>query len=269
MKGLIILLVLLFSQLTFSQNTGLYGKKFAVQVDFLSAYPFFSNLQGDSYNRYKNKSGKLVQGNDNFDYGLNLSGMYATKNNAGIGLEYNINYSSIYAPSYIQRTNITNGFEVYESNSLDHERIKMNTSSVMAKLELTSRNGLLPIGLSHQIGFGLTFTKLVQDDYLYQNNTSPGNEIPDYDEKFYNYDNKSFRGFTFMYALSVRMPVSKRIMISYGLRYTFNFLPARSSENTYNNDDSYWLDKQTAYYLVKERINYTFIKFNIGMAIAL
>lgn len=269
MKGLILLFALLLSNLIYSQNTGLYGKRFAVQIDLLNSYPLFSNIQVSKTNRFKNKSGKLVQGSDNFDFGLNFSGMYAVKNNVGIGLEYTMNFLSIYSPTHINREYEINGLSYYESLGINHERMKMNTSIVMAKIELTSKNGLLPIGLSHQIGFGISFTKLVKDDYLYTIVASPNDEIPEYEEKFYNYDNKSFKGFTCMYALNVRMPISKRVMISYGLRYTLNLLPYASSGNGYNSDNSYWIDKQTAYYLVKERINYSFIRFNIGLAIAL
>ena len=38
----------------------------------------------------------------------------------------------------------------------------------MPKIEFTTHNGLLPVGLNHQIGFGFTSTRLIEDKYSYR-----------------------------------------------------------------------------------------------------
>lgn len=265
MKTLLLFISLFIGFALYSQNTGLYGKRFSVEADFTGSFPLFFRLLNDT--KYKAGGSDVVEGNDNFDYGLRLSASYAMANNFAMGLEYGMDFMNINGPYALTKNYPLTGN--YEYVELKHELIKIVTTTIMPKIEFTTHNGLLPVGLNHQIGFGFTSTKLIEDEYAYRFDFSAPTNLADFEENFYNYDSDAIKGYTIMYALNVRTPINKRLMFSYGFRYTFNITPNSEFIPLSSSDEVYWLKQNEAINLVKLRRRYSFIYLNLGLAIAL
>ncbi|MBL4861643.1 MAG: hypothetical protein JKY09_01310 [Crocinitomicaceae bacterium] len=268
------IITILCSSFSYSQNTGLYGKKLCVEFDVTGSIPVFSMIT--NYNTdYKNKDGDLIEGRDMLDFSTRVAVSYAVKNNIGLGIEFGYDFSNVVPYENLGRTftDPVSGFDYYEDlYGTDHERLKLRTVTVMPKVEFTSFSGLLPIGLNHQLGIGLSRSKIIEHDYLYTLYPGPGWAQPDtnqFQKYFYNYENESFKGYTFMYALNVRTPISNRFMITYGLRYTLNLVPREKFNNALGNDERYWLNKSEALELIRRRRMFSLISFNFGFAIAL
>lgn len=141
----------------------------------------------------------------------------------------------------------------------------------MPRVEFTSNNGLLPIGLSHQIGFGFTRTKVLQKDYdrtlfISTDSNGDGPILDNFDEDFYNYTNKAFKGIVLMYTLNVRTPINKFMMITYGIRYNLNY----GTELAFlSSDDGFYLSRTDAYVQSRSRRLLSVISLNLGMSFAL
>ena len=266
MKILLLFISIFIGFPLYSQNTGLYSKRFSVEADFIGSYPLFFRLLDE--NHYKASGSNVVLGNDNFDYGFRLAASYAMKNNFGMGIEYGKDFLNIEGPVQLSKYYPLIGYN--ENVYLQHEMIKIETTTIMPKIEFTSHNGLLPVGLNHQIGFGFTSTQLIEDDYVYRiGEYSSPIDIADFEKNFYNYDSDPIKGYTILYALNVRTPINKSLMLSYGFRYTFNITPNSEYIPISSYDETFWLKQEEAIRLVKMRRRFSFIYFNLGLALAL
>lgn len=258
--------LILASVIAFGQNTGLYGKRFIVELSSTGSIPVF-NL---GMRQYKAKNNRLYYKSDYFDYGVRGSFSYALLNNFGFGFEAGIDFSSIPAPTGLEIDTNNDDYSDYFID-MEHERLKIRTISFIPKFEFTTRNGLLPIGLNHQIGFGFTKTRVLKDDYVYESY----DEIPitTLSDDLFDYDNAAgVKSFQILYALNVRTPINKRILISYGMRYTAN-ITMRGTMNSYfgygtNNTKPYY-DYDWAYDLIARKRVRSFISLHLGIAVAL
>ncbi len=227
MKTYIILFISLFiSTFSFSQkNNGYYGKRFFVDLEGLANYPLFSNFLNEAQYGYKADGKKLVTKNDNLNTGFRINAGYAVKRNLGLSLEFGQDYSSVKIdnsePLYIAQ---------YYNAYVKHEMIDVKTTVFIPKLEFATSKALLPMGLSHQLGFGVAYSKAVDKDYLYQIiDYSTGNYAPtlystsnsDVDPVNFN-KFKTVKKFVLLYALNMRTPITKSLMFNYGIKYTIN-----------------------------------------------
>jgi hypothetical protein len=138
----------------------------------------------------------------------------------------------------------------------------------MPKLTFTKEGGLLPIGLNHEIGIGYTRTKIVDKDYNFKINSGSeylsAEDSVKIDTHYADY-NEKYGGMTFMYAFKIKTPISKKIMINYGLRYTlnlksFSFKSSGSSQYVQSAADM-------ARNIGKKRV-LNFLTFNLGLSYA-
>src|SRR5574343_501538 len=104
-----------------------------------------------------------------------------------------------------------------------------NTTVFIPKFEFTTSKALLPMGLSHQLGFGFATSSAVEKDYLYQYTnyqfTSPIVNYSTYTNDIdpINFDkSQNVKKFVLLYALNMRTPITKSLMINYGIKYTIN-----------------------------------------------
>src|SRR5574343_172994 len=164
MKSYILLIASLFiSFLTFSQkNNGYYGKRFFIDVEGLGNYPMFSNLFSNADNGYAANSTVLSPQKDNFNVGFRINAGFAAKRNLVLSIEFVQDYSSVYGPDYEMY------FDDYTYSYVKHELIDIRTTVFIPKFEFTTSKALLPMGLSHQLGFGFATSSAVEKDYLYQ-----------------------------------------------------------------------------------------------------
>ena len=236
MKIITIIFILLTS-IVFSQNTGLYGKRTFIDVNASGHYRLIHTLLMQE-NMYQNENGTLTQKKDRFDHGFQLAIGRAVKKNTAISLEFGMSFSSIQGPAEVpfsyQYIDSWSG-TLQQQNGLiytTHEAIKTRTISIMPKIEFNSKSNL-PVGLNHQIGIGYTRSSIVAKEYLNRINYTQTNNYnynsfftdAQYDALVDDYTNleETYSGFAIMYAFNIRTPVSKSLMINYGIRYTLNF----------------------------------------------
>ena len=238
----LILFSLTLSLFSLSQkNNGYYGKKFFIDLEGLGNYPMFSNIFSNSDNGYAENANTLTYKKDNFNVGFRVNFGYAVKRNFGLSIEFGQDYSSVYG-SYEDMY-----FDDYSSSAVAHEMIDVRTTVVIPKFEFTTSKALLPMGLSHQLGFGFATSSVVNKDYLYRYtdyylaspfqhySTSSTNLDPINFEKFQN-----VKKFVLLYALNMRTPITKNLMFNYGVKYTINIgkKPYGYYSSYYNGDQS-------------------------------
>jgi hypothetical protein len=261
MRILVFISILFIGSTVHAQNDGLYGKKVSLDLSFTGNMPIINMINGPMF---KSKSGVLTKKMDLFDYGVRTGISYALSNNFGIGFEFDMEFMNIVAPSYVSTYDPTTQW-FYETQ-IRHEALSTRTFVFMPRLEFTTSSGLLPIGLSHQVGIGFTRTKIIEKeyDYLILDNAQ-SLDITTFQEDFYDYTNKAFKGIALMYTLNVRTPINKFMMITYGIRYNFNF----GMETAHSFNDVSYVSRFDAYNLTKRRRLFSVISLNLGMSFAL
>ena len=255
-----LLLIAFVPMIGFGQNTGLYGKKTTFEVQGHGSIPIVTSwFKSRSF--YKARNGNLTIGRNLFDGGVRFGVSRAISNQFGFGVEYGLEYQNLIANNSILLEYTGGGFNYSLTDEIRHQAINISTFSIMPKFEFSTRTNLLPIGLSHQVGIGYTSTRMLEDDYIYYIGTQTNDTITtNLDNGLLDYSDR-WTGFTVMYQINMRTPVSDFLMITCGLRYTANFV--RNTPGT--SDLPGELDMSR---LVKQKRNETFLQLHIGAAIA-
>lgn len=251
-------LILLLSFSSLGQNTGFYGKKTLFEVQGHGSWPMVANwLENSPY--YKVSGSNLVIGKDRFDYGFRVGLMRAFSNMFGLGLEYSMDFQNCAASSEVELlVQTSSGFEYTNYIEVAHENIRLKTFTIMPKLEFSGRSNLLPIGLSHQVGVGYMRTSIVDRDYLFRLSPNNSNDsiITPLADGLVNLENV-YSGFTVMYQINMRTPITERLVVSYGIRYNANFVRSVPL------NDSLLGGSVTRN--IKSKRNNSLINFNIGL----
>lgn len=265
MRIFLLLFILGTAISSFGQNTGLYGKRTIVEVNSCSNFPLFNRLVADNY--YKKDGTNLVSAKNPLDYGFRVSVLRAFKNNVATGIEYSKEFSNISGPYYAD-LDYPDGSEY--GVSLLYENLHISTNIFMFKFEFSGKSDLLPIGLSHQIGFAFTSTKVKERDYLYLYDYDPtynGQEPiqQDLNAALMDYDYR-FKGGTFMYEMHVKTPVSRSVTINYGFRYNLNIVSPKYKN--VNSNSQYIADFNDMRSRVFSNRLFSVINFNLGVGYA-
>ncbi len=253
-----------------AQNSGLYGKKTYVEINGLGYSPMFSNFFNKNnlydYRSFKVKNNSLIEKKDRLNYGFRIAIGRALKRNFAVGFEAGFDYSNISTP-----------YEHYKQNGWDYgyyniqfESLDIKTLQLMPKIEFSKEGGLLPLGLNHQIGFGFNTSQVVERDYKYKL-LSDGytqitqEDIDAVDQRFVNF-NQKHKGFTLMYAFNIRTPITKNLLINYGIRYTLNL--RRWNQIYPSEDKDYVYSTPDVGYVIGRTNGFHFLTFNIGATFA-
>ena len=223
-----------FSNSLFAQ-AGYYGRRTVVEFGVLGRNPLMTNLEyrNDNFKVFKNENGKLVNKNDKFDFGYSGSIFFLSNRMVSFGL-----YGSIYK---------TNSPGLYGSNSYNNnyvdidamEKFKYTTYSFIPTISLSANQLVKPVGISSEIGLGYTSAKLVQQDYLYKADPYYKDDVDTLYKNGQLYDRKAkYSAAVLMYGLKMRQPLSKRLLLYYGLRYTVH-LGFKDDKNTPSTDYDY------------------------------
>jgi len=262
------------SLFTFGQkNNGYYGHKGFIQVESVMSYPLFSNLLSSENNAYTSTNSSLILKKDNFNIGFRINAGYAIKRNIALSFEYGQEYSSVY-PS--QDVYVYDNFGLGYGYQVEHEMLDITTNVFIPKIEFGTSKSLLPMGLSHQIGFGISYSKVKEKDYLYRYVDYSGASYTGYthystsssDLDPINFSNlKSLKRYVILYALSMRSPITKNLMIHYGLKYTLNLGRKYLFDYsyTYNSNIDYTASINS---MVSRQRLYSFMSLNIGLTYA-
>lgn len=234
MNYLISLIILFTTGSSFCQSDGYFKRKNLISLNGVGAIPLLYNLlssRNEFEHMYKNQNGNLVQANSPFSGGCKVGLVHYSSPRVGYGIDVGLNFSKSRGPR--------------ELNSIDikHEMLSISTLSIVPKLEFSTQHSMLPVGFHSQFGIGYERSKIVPKDYLiiaesYENDL-------EYDPNKVFDPNIRAHGITFMFEFNVRVPITKRLMLNYGVRYNYN--------HTFGADN--WLDD-----VVAEFQEYKFVK---------
>jgi hypothetical protein len=199
-----------------------------------------------------------------------LTAGYAAKRNLSILVEIGQEFSSVYP-----KPNNLFYNELYSPLIDKHEMIDVVSTTFIPKLEFASAKSLLPMGLGHQFGIGIENTAVKRKDYLYVVNHSSSDSLKTYSTSYSDLDPIDFskvqpvRKIVVLYALSMRTPITKQMMIQYGIRYTLHlgniysiFNPNKDSNENKMGNTNY--TKELMFVISKQRA-LSLISANIGL----
>ncbi|GAB5416253.1 MAG: hypothetical protein Crog4KO_11630 [Crocinitomicaceae bacterium] len=257
-----LVIVSLLSFPVFAQ-TGLYGRRSIVEVQGIGSMPIVYNFFNGLRPFYNQQGDNLVDGRNLIEYGCRVNVMRAFTNQIGIGAEFGYERQIMSAPDFIN-LQYFNGFNndvgLYD---LRHEKIRLNTITFMPKIEISSRTNLLPIGLSHQVGFGYTRVSVDERNYTYiVQNSDNDSIITPTENGFLNYD-YTYTGFTFMYQINMRTPITDQIVLTYGIRYNGNFVRRRRPSDGFSSVGEFDMINE-----IRDRRNPAFVQLNFGIGYA-
>ncbi|MFA7273296.1 MAG: hypothetical protein WC044_05470 [Crocinitomicaceae bacterium] len=252
--------LLFIAPILFSQNNGFIGKKNFISADVRAFTPLVAGLFSTDESYHKTEGTSYLPTKNLIDYGFNFSIGRAMARNFGVILQYGIsfydfsyssgdgdfNYNAANPPidpnyyNYYTTLNKTNWFHA-------------KSTTFMPILELTNRSGLLPLGLSHQIGLGFTKHTFQEDNYNIQfiGNDGVENYTP---TNLYDYKNGSIRSIVMMYKINLRIPVTKFLLFNLGFRYNLNMV--RDPSYLFFNDanaSQYVIDQSTFREMIRNK----------------
>jgi hypothetical protein len=272
--------IILFSLIAFCSSTaiaqkdnGFFGKKGFLQVETLGNVPlFYSGFNlGNGYQVDETSTApRLLPKNDNFNYGFRVSAGYAVKRNLAISFEFGQDFASVYPDPY---STVNWDFSSY--SKVTHEMVDIKTTVIMPKLEFSTSNALAPMGLSHQIGLGVSFSNVIEKDYVYSIDYGSNLFYTKYSDNDIPIDPINFeeietvKKYVLMYALNMRTPITKNLMINYGVKYTLSvggpnennlyMNPETSSNIRYTNDLEYQISRSRSFSFINAFAGLTFV----------
>lgn len=275
MKLLLFISALCLSGLANSQTYGYFGKKNSLSINGNGSIPIIYWYTKREYNNYKRSGNTLSEGNDVFDFGINVAYTHAFSGSFAFGLEYDLLFGNVKAPqsgSYFVYNN-SGGYDYNAYFDMKHEQLSIRTNVFMPKIEYTFTGSQLPFGINNQLGIGYSTTKVLEKDYLFNKSNSyygadsnlVSNKMIDYDEL------KAIKGITIMYAFNIRTPLSRSLMINYGIRYTLNLTFSPESTlglSTLNDSQSnykYYTDYNEIKNLVGGKRISSIMNLNLGL----
>lgn len=248
-----------------AQTVGFYGKTKFVDINTTGYIPMLYWIGNGDKNIVADGNTLRYQ-KDKFNYGFIVNAGFAKKRNLAFSLELGYFIGNFSAPQYVTYTTTDQWGYTYEDYvDIQHEMLKIQTLSIMPKIEFSQYGGLLPVGLNHQIGLGYTMTHIADKQYTFRilNNVNDltTEQKANLSKDLFDYD-QSFGGFTFLYAFNIRTPITKTFMINYGIRYTLNlrnyFQVSPLATNKY-------FDNEEAHQFIGRALGRNFITFNIGL----
>ena len=264
MKQFIIVLILLAPAFNFAQS-GFFGKKNIVEANIHGNIPVIYNLRlkiFESSGGHQSNKGDLNNRLNWLNYGFSFQDFHYFSNRFGLGLEFALNF---------QKAAVGNA-AFYYSDDVIVEDLSLNTISIMPKIEIGSLNGILPMGLSHQLGIGYTSTKIVNKNYLLKEAdvVLTNNHIEEIGWKLLDFS-KKHKGFSLMYQMNYRLPINKFLFLNYGFRYSINVTNVLSVfDDIYeqNIPDSQLIDDYSTRSIVHRARISNFVQFTIGLGFA-
>ena len=222
----LVLFALLFTQGIFAQNSGFIGKKNIISLDARVFNPLMLNISRQEELKYKANGSQFEPARNLLSYGMNLSIGRTLANRFAFHIQASVlNYKML--------ADVAGNFPNLSINRSTY--FKGKAFGIMPILEFASSGGILPLGLSHQVGLGFYRNKVVKDDYLFlaRDYYSSNQDITLYTEdQLFDYDNYSVKSYSLMYKLNLRLPVSRSVLYNLGIRYNLNF-----TQNIFEYDD--------------------------------
>lgn len=248
-----------------AQSNGFFGKKTYVDFSMKGNFPAF--VENDQKMNIEYKSGQFQETRKKFDYGYRIGINRNLTSSFGIGIEAGFDYFKL---NRSKNSSFSQG-NGYTYGLYNHESYKVQANAVLFKLIFSSKSSLMPMGLSHQVGFGVSTYKIKEQklkynllefpEFIFTNNLMGKEKMED-----------APKTFTFLYAIQLSTPLTKSLLLNYGLRYTLN-MTKKSDYSYYNFDyiDQSSFEKMNASELTRSIKNYrglNLIQFQLGLTFA-
>lgn len=246
------------------KNYGLYGKKNTIEINPTVSFPLFYRFS--AYEFYERRGNTLVQGKPGFDLGMRFSFMSAIRGNFSLGFEYSRERNEMSGPSQVSVDYYDpwSGSSYEQFINIDHERVFLGTQTFMPKFNVAKIGDILPIGLSHEFGLGLTISSVKDDNYFSQVSSYVDTNYYDVSEVDRSldalYENK-YRGIAAMYQIKVSTPLTRSILLYTGIRYNLNYV-LRPKNPIIDYSEEYF------YEMVRGRRLNALMNFNLGLSFA-
>lgn len=233
-KSIIISVVVILSSLsTYSQNNGYYGKKNFVEVITVSHTPILTNIFGHKL-RYKTNENSEddVQIRNWVNGGIHMSIGRCFSPGRILSFEYGIDVWKQNARTFYRYADDIDEPYIWGTAS---EPYIMVASRFIPKIEFSSEQNLLPMGLTHQVGVGFTSLRILEKDYKVRISEQsiydlPPSIINKYADDLVKYDVR-FYGIQLLYSLKMRTPITKWLMVNYGVRYMIDIPISTKNQN--------------------------------------
>lgn len=263
MKSFYFIVILVITTPIFAQTNGFLGRKNIIEFGVIGQNPLVYNISGfgETFNSaYINKNGVLENRAKQLSYGFRLSLGRMILRNLGLHLESGLNYFSV-VPKLDP--------DSYDSkyNLLEAQMVDIKGYSIMPKIEFASDDALLPIGISNQIGLGFNSYKTISKDYIgtveFEDENYSYNTMAINRENYYNYGSSAIKGYTLLYKLNLRIPISERLLFNFGFRYTFNFV---SGNTLYSVTSDQILTQSDMWRMIKTKENRNLFNLETGIS---
>lgn len=238
-----------------AQYAGFMGKKVVFQV---GGSPWIPVVQNAESNNYVNENGRLVESRLVVGLEARVGISVYPKRNVGFGIDVAQSWFSFDVPQYGNYNEFT-GY----SFSGEAEMMDVRALQIAPHLEFSNKQGLLPVGIAHNIGVGFNTYTLVKKDYLYEDGTVDPETLRD---NFYNWRYDTFKGFSIIYGLNMRLPLSERLLLTYNLNYSINIVTDQGSPAS---SGDYYISPEEMRQELRQTALYNILRMGIGLAVTL
>lgn len=217
-KSIFISLCLLgLSENSYAQNSGFIGKKNILSVDGRFFVPVFHNFGKNESKKYKANGEAFEPARNLLNSGINITVGRTLTNGMAFLIQGNYSRYKMYAPNY----DYPNSFQINKSTFFQGQSM-----GIMPIIEFAGTGGILPIGISHQIGIGFYKNTMRNTDYLILAQSTSYSSSQTLDlfttEDITNLDYLTIKSYSFMYKFNLRIPITRSLLLNVGMRYNIN-----------------------------------------------
>lgn len=250
-----------------AQTTGFFGKKNLLELGGVIQNPMLYNFYANrnTPNPYLAKDGQLERRTRKVNCGFRFSYGKMIKRNLAVYLETGLNYFSVVPDPFFEIGNVQtqSNYSLIKGQMLD-----IRSFSIIPKIEITSDDGLLPIGISNQFGFGVNFYKTREKDYTgtadyWDSNVGFPSVVAITKDNYYDFDVQGIKGYTLLYKLTMRIPINDQLLYHFGFRYTYTFVPLSTG---YELSSDHVLTQANMWDAIRHRETRNLINFETGIS---
>lgn len=285
MKLITLIIILVISTITFSQNPGYFGKYNLFTVKYLPTIDYSGDsgpnsttlvpYDGDnSFSIFKDVIDGVESKKYNVEHIFQFGYARLIKRNISTGI--NIGYSRLdigYDPNDINYDNVS-------SNYVGMESLKADTYSAEAFISISSKNSIIMSNLSHKFGIRYITGSLIDKGYPtrfvenenFDNYTKIVSDVATELNQIVNEEELNLGHFQFVYGIALHKPLTDFMVLKYG--FNLNLSPGiYTKKNKFRefllfNDESndfYYFDSQTVNFMFDRALFTNFITVDISL----
>ena len=242
---------------------GYYGKRNFLDITTVSHVPILYNIfsDGRGYKTKKIDGEKtlVTQQKKWMSTGLHLTFYHAKSNKFAFGIEVGFDTWLDKAAAYFSTT-VSLSDPTVAIAVTAHERVRYIRTLYMPKLEFAGSSALLPMALSHNIGIGLSRTRIMPQKYFMVYSTSNGEEAVSSDVMN---NRQRYSGIHIMYGMKTRVPIGENLLLNYGIRYMLDVMIG----NNFSSNESPYYSKNREQ--IRRSLVYNVISVDLGLTLPL